>query len=195
MGRCAQRSAATRFTFILILMLAIGSGGLLGANPQARASNDTVLAALPGATWIAEGQGRHIVYVFFDPNCPSCRLLYQNLRTFIGSHGLQLRWIPVAIVNATSLGKAAAILQAPDPRAALRRNEEHYHGESYSGGIDEDIPLSATEQTLRANERLLKMLDIPVVPSMLFAGKDGRPVLIQGTLSPIALRKVFARLP
>ena len=59
--------------------------------------------------------------------------------------------MPVAIVNATSLGKAAAILQAPDPRAALRRNEEHYHGESYSGGIEEDIPSSETEQKLRAN--------------------------------------------
>lgn len=84
---------------------------------------------------------------FFDPNCPSCQLLYKNLRTFIASHGLQLRWVPVAIVNATSLGKAAAILQAPDPVAALRQNEEHYHGESYSGGIEEDIPSSETEQS------------------------------------------------
>ena len=156
---------------------------------------DTVLTGAPKATWIAEGQGGRAVYIFFDPNCPSCALLYRNLRSLIGSHALQLRWIPVAVVNATSPGKAAAILQAPVPLAALRQNEERYRGETYSGDIEEDIPSSETEQKLRTNERLLNGLDIPVVPSMLFTAKDGRAVLIQGALSPLALRKVFTRLP
>ncbi len=156
---------------------------------------DAVLADAPKATWIVEGQGARVVYVFFDPNCPSCQLLYKNLRSFIGSHDLQLRWIPVAVVDATSLGKAAAILQAPDPLTALRRNEEHYDAQTYAGGIAEDIPSAETERKLGANERLLNGLDIPVVPSMLFAGKAGRAILIQGALSPLALRKVFARLP
>ena len=171
------------------------AGQPLGAETRSRSSNDTLLAALPEATWIADGQGRRSVYIFFDPNCPSCQLLYRNLRTFVASQDLQVRWIPVAIVNATSEGKAAAILQARDPRAALRQNEEHYRSESYSGGIEEDIPSRATERKLRANERLLNRLDIPVVPSMLFADKQGNAVLIQGALSPLALRKVFARLP
>ena len=151
-----------------------------------------VLADAPKATWIAEGRGSRIVYIFIDPNCPSCALLYRNLRTLIEPHDLQLRWIPVAVVNATSLGKAAAILQAPDRLAALRRNEERYHGETYSGGIEEDIPSTETEQRLRTNEGLLNKLDIPVVPTMLFANKEDRAVLIQGALSPLALRKVFA---
>ncbi|MDA8256859.1 MAG: thioredoxin fold domain-containing protein [Betaproteobacteria bacterium] len=163
------------------------------APPSSRA--DSVLAGAPKATWIAEGQGRRPVYIFFDPNCPSCQLLYKNLRSFIGSHDLQLRWIPVAVVDATSLGKAAAILQASDPPAALRRNEEHYDAQAYAGGIEEDIPSAETERKVRANERLLNKLDIPVVPSMLFAAKNGHAVLIQGALSPLALRKVFAHLP
>ena len=177
-------------TFFLVT----GVNESLGVDGRSHVSNDATLAALTDATWIAEGQGRCIVYVFFDPNCPSCQLLYKNLRTFIGSHSLQLRWIPVAIVNVTSLGKATAILQATDPLAALRLNEEHYHGESYSGGIEEEIPSNETERKLRANERLLNRLDIPVVPSMLFADKNGRVVLIQGALSPIALRKVLDRI-
>lgn len=53
----------------------------------------------------------------------------------------------------------------------------------------------AGRERLATNERLLNGLDIPVVPSLLFAGKGGRAVLIQGALSPLALRKVFARLP
>lgn len=161
---------------------------------QSSSLADTVLADSPKATWIAEGQGRRVVYIFFDPNCPSCALLYRNLRTLIEPQDLQVRWIPV-VVNVTSLGKAAAILQARDRLAALRHNEERYHGETYSGAIEEDIPTADTEQKLRANERLLNTLDIPVVPSMLFAGKDGHTVLVHGALSPLALRKVFAHLP
>ncbi len=45
-------------------------------------------------------------------------------------------------------GRNGALLvvdnQAPDPLAALRRNEERYHGETCSGGLDEDIPTIET---------------------------------------------------
>lgn len=181
-------------TFIAALAIFLNTAATVDAA-QSSSRADTVLAGAPKATWITEGQGRRVVYVFFDPNCPSCQLLYQNLRSFIGSHDLQLRWIPVAVVNVTSLGRAAAILEAPDPPAALRRNEEHYDAQTYAGGIGEDIPSAETEHKVRANEQLLNRLDIPVVPSMLFAAKDGRAILIQGALSPLALRKVFARLP
>ncbi|OFZ91163.1 MAG: hypothetical protein A2W21_15095 [Betaproteobacteria bacterium RBG_16_66_20] len=187
------RTAGPGFALAVIALL-LGSPVSPAAEPV-RTPTESVLATVPQATWIAEGRGRHAVYIFFDPNCPACQLLYRNLRMFIESHDLQLRWIPVAVVNATSLGKAAAILQAPEPLVALRHNEERYHGEAYSGGIEEDIPTAETEQKLRANERLLNRLDIPVVPTMLFADKDRRTVLIQGALSPLALRKVFARLP
>lgn len=185
---------------VLARTLAFASAMLLSTTATADAAQpsfraDTVLADAPKATWIAEGQGRRIVYIFFDPNCPSCALLHRNLRMLIEPQELQVRWIPVAVVNVTSLGKAAAMLQARDRLSALRHNEERYHGETYSGGIEEDIPTAETEQKLRANERLLNTLEIPVVPSMLFAGKNGRAILIQGALSPVALRKVFARLP
>jgi len=181
-----------RVLTVLIAFLVIAP--TTATTKRAPSGADAVLAAAPNATWIAEGRGRRAVYIFFDPNCPSCQMLYQNLRSFIASHDLQLRWIPVAVVNATSLGKAAALIEAPDPTAALRQNEERYDTQAHAGGIEEQIPSAETEEKLRANERLLKMLDIPVVPSMLFAEKDGRPVLIQGALSPVALRKVFARL-
>lgn len=184
---------------VLVQLLALAIA-LLATAPAAAAQNpragaDAVLAAAPTATWIADGDGRRIVYIFFDPNCPSCQTLYQNLRPFLASHALQLRWIPVAVVNATSAGKAAAILEAPDPTAAFRRNEEHYDTDTYAGAIEEQIPSRETEQKLSANERLLNRLTIPVVPSMLFADKNGRAAIIQGTLSPVALRKVFDRLP
>lgn len=183
------------------MSLALYLGALLvfPAAGQADASRppaaDAALSALPKAAWVADGAGRRVVYVFFDPNCPACALLYRNLRTLIEPQAVQVRWVPVAIVDATSAGKAAAILEAADPAAALRENERGHAGEAYAGGIEERIPSIETERRLRANARLLNRLDIPVVPSMLFADRGGRAVLIQGALSPLALRKVFGRLP
>jgi len=185
----------------ITLLLALFAVPMLA--PAARAAQamraplatKAILTALPKAAWIADGQGRRAVYVFFDPNCPACQLLYRNLRSVIQPHDVQVRWVPVAIVNPTSLGKAAAILEAADRAAALRENEERYAGESYAGGIAEHIPSDETDRQIRANEVLLNKLDIPVVPTMLFAGKDGHAVIIQGALSPFALRKAFMRLP
>lgn len=184
----APKHARMRALFLVLALF-------LFAGPAAAEPADAVLADLPKATWIAEGKGQRIVYIFIDANCPSCALLYRNLRTLIEPQDLQIRWVPVAVVNATSLGKGAAILQASEPLAALRLNEEHYRGESYSGGIEEDIPTTETEQKLRANERLFNRLDIPVVPTMLFEDRNWHTVIIQGALSPVALRKVFAHLP
>ena len=174
--------------FLAAVVLAVPDNTAL-AEPR----NDAVLAGAANVTWIGEGSGSRIVYIFFDPNCPSCQFLYRNLRPFVESNQYQFRWIPVAIVNATSLGKAAAILEAHDPLTAFRQNEERY--KAYAGGLDEHIPSEETEQKLAANETLLNGLNIPVIPSMLFADKNNRAILIQGALSPLALRKVFARLP
>jgi len=179
----------------LILLISSAAGVAADARRAATAPADAVLADLPKATWIAEGKGQRIVYIFIDPNCPSCALLYRNLRTLIEPQDLQIRWVLVAVVGPTSLGKAGAILQAKDPLAALRINEEQYRGDAYSGGIEEDFPTTETEQKIRANERLLTRLDIPVVPTMLFEDRNWRTVIIQGALSPLALRKVFAHLP
>lgn len=190
-----MNATPTRLIRAFVIAFALSVPAMAAPAKRPPAAADAVLAGAAGATWVAEGEGRRIVYVFFDPNCPSCQLLYRNLRTFTASGDLQIRWIPVALLDPTSLGKAAAILEAPDPAAALRHNEERYDAQAHAGGIEEQIPSAETEQRLRFNERLFNRLDIPVVPSMLFAAKDGRTVLIQGALSPIALRKVFDRLP
>jgi len=171
-----------------------GGAAALAASDKQTSRIETALAAAPKATWIAQGQGRRELYVIFDPNCGYCQLLYKNLQTFIAPYALQLRWIPVAIVDATSLGKAAAILQAQDPKTALDYNEAHYNTNTYTGGISEEIPSATTESRLRANEALLNQVGIPVVPTMLFRAKSGEAMVIQGALSPIALRKVLDRV-
>lgn len=183
--------------FIKKIVLACFAFGLFGGALATNAKESRIasaLAAAPKATWIAQGQGQRIIYIIVDANCGYCHLLYKNLQPFIASHSLQLRWVPVAIVDPTSLGKAAAILQAKDPKVALDYNETHYNTRAYTGGIAEEIPTAATEARLRANEAFLNQVGIPVVPTMLFAAKTGEAMMIQGALSPIALRKVLERV-
>jgi hypothetical protein len=108
------------YTFAIMLNLSVLPASV-AAQPatQARASPaahqlalEQVLHATKGATWIAEGNGPRLVYIFFDPNCPFCHKLYQEARPWVGRDGLQLRWIPVGILMPSSAGKAAAILEA-----------------------------------------------------------------------------------
>lgn len=183
----------------ILLMLGLWSGlasggAALAASDGQKPRIEIALAAAPKATWIAQGQGRREMYVFFDPNCAYCPMLYKNLQPLIAPYGLQLRWIPVAMLDPTSLGKAAAILQAKDPKAALDYNEAHFNAGAYAGSISEEIPTGGTEARLRANEALLNQVGIPVVPTMLFQTKSGEAMVIQGALSPIALRKVLDRI-
>jgi hypothetical protein len=109
--------------FGLMFGLTVG-GAALAASDKQESRIETALATAQKVAWIAQGQGRRVVYVIFDPNCAYCPLLYKNLQPLIAPYDLQLRWIPVAILDATSLGKAAAIMQAKEPqgRARLQRS-------------------------------------------------------------------------
>lgn len=180
---------------MLSLWLGLNGGGVtLAASDKQKSRLEIALAAAPKATWIVQGQGPRELYVFFDPNCGYCPMIYKNLQPLIAPYDLQLRWIPVAMLDATSIGKAAAILQAKDQKAALDYNEAHYNSEAHTGSISEEIPSAVTETRLRANEILLNQVGIPVVPTLLFRAKTGEAMVIQGALSPVALRKVLDRV-
>ncbi len=174
-----------------VLLVSVGAAW---AQAKPRDSVAAVLQGAPTATWISEGKSSApLIYIFFDPNCAGCHFLYESLRSFVSRGKVRVRWIPVAIVDPTSMGKAAAILQSSDPIAALAYNEQHYKIED--GGISEDIPSAATHRQLLANGALLNELPIGVVPTMVFDDAAGHPTIIQGALSPPALRRVFVHLP
>lgn len=163
------------FIFSVILMLA---GVTNSANVFADVATESLLQDMPKATWIAEGKSPHVVYIFFDPNCPYCQKLFTNLRPWVKDNKLQLRWVPTGTLTTTSKGKAAAILQDKDPLKALHRNEEHYQ---QGGGIDEDIMSNETEKKLEMNEALLERTPQGFVPAMLYRSRDGAATLIVGS--------------
>lgn len=117
---------------------------------------------------------KRVMYVFFDANCYYCNLTWKALGPYEKA-GLQVRWIPVAYQKDSSTGRAAAILEAPNPALALRENELGYRPGSYDGGIK---PLErarpASLKTLQGNLDLMKKFGAPGTPVVIWKYPDGK---------------------
>ncbi|WP_266002006.1 thiol:disulfide interchange protein DsbG [Microbulbifer thermotolerans] len=135
--------------------------------------------ALEKAEWVREGSAGApvIVYTFTDPNCPFCHRFHRAARPWIEAGRVQLRHILVGIIKQDSLPKAATILGAEDPGAALRENQEKYG----SGGIAV-VPkrVEAYSDTIRENNALMSSLDLHATPSTYYKGPNGQIFMKQG---------------
>lgn len=76
-----------------------------------------------------------IIYVFADPNCTYCHRFYEQADSLVKAGELQLQWAMVGFVKRSSAGRAAAILSANDPLAALVENEAGFDESTENGGI------------------------------------------------------------
>lgn len=155
------------------------------------ASAEQVMARFAAAHWIADGDGKRILYVFVDPNCPYCRKLFEALRPQIKPRDLQVRYIVVGYLTSTSQGKAAAILEAKDPLAALEYNERNFNRNGRGGGIDETLASDKTIAELDGNYRLLTATGSTAVPAMVVLDRHQVPRLVRGAPDPAYLSKVL----
>jgi len=156
----------------------------------------TLLAEAPKSTWLRDGQSKHVVYVFFDPNCPYCHKLYEALRDAVALGEVELRWIPVGISRESSIGKAAAILEARNPIEAFHYNEHHFtfDGGKFGGIEEETLPREETLRKLAANLALLKTAGALAVPAMLFRTRDGVARYVPGAPPTATLEEIVRNL-
>ncbi len=146
-------------------------------------------ASSPQAIWQAarhqahavdEGHGRHALFVFVDPNCPFCHTLFEQLQPLIGPHDLTVHWVVVGILRATSAGKAAAILGARDPLAALMRSEKGFR-RGGGGGAIRPVPVrGSAAAALAANDHVLAMTGPELVPTLVYRNAAGQVIVHQG---------------
>jgi thiol:disulfide interchange protein DsbG len=157
---------------------------------------DSILKDIHQASWVRDGNSKHLIYVFFDLNCPYCNKVYDGLRPQVEKSEVELRWIPVGILTITSPGKAAALLEAKDPTAALHENEKKFSMATGSlGGLaEEPVPRDETLKRLDRNLALLQRSGTDAVPSLLFRSKDGRAHFIRGGRPPDVLAQFVREL-
>src|SRR5690348_1345743 len=163
----------------LVVALAFFASASAVATDRNRQPADAValFAKVQSADAVVEGpaSARHVLYVFLDANCFYCHLTWKALQPYEAA-GLQVRWIPVAYQQPSSVGRAAAIMQAPNRAAALRLNETGYDASKYDGAItpSADVPPALAAQ-FEANTALMRAFGAPGTPLVVWKTPDGAP--------------------
>ena len=142
------------------------------------------------ATWIAEGSThpKRIVYVFTDTECPYCHKLWQAIQPMLVGGNVQVRHIIVAVIAPRSLNRAAAILDARDPAAALRQHETSF---GHSTIQPEAIVPAATAKRIAANTALMDKLGIQGTPATVHKDAAGKIQIEPGMMPEDEIREIF----
>ncbi|MDA8129595.1 MAG: thiol:disulfide interchange protein DsbG [Betaproteobacteria bacterium] len=197
-GRVGQQPLAIYLTgdgkYAIVGTMIDGKGNNLSEKPVAdlvdKPMTEQVWKQLGQSTWVGDGKSiaPRIVYAFTDPNCPYCHKFWNDARPWVTSGKVQLRHVMVGILSPTSPGKAAAILAARDPEAALTRHEQ----EHAAGGVK---PLSRIPQKtaaqLAANQKLMQQLGLSATPTVFYKDASGKVRKIQGAPSTGLLTEVL----
>lgn len=145
---------------------------------------------LSQAKWIPDGKASapRIVYVFTDPNCPYCNAFWKAGRPWVEAGKIQMRHLLVGVIREDSPAKAAAILGAKDPSAALLKDETTFA----NGGIQPVASIPADiQKVLEDNQALMLQMGFQGTPGIVVQGADGKLTKIGGMPRPDAMELVF----
>ena len=138
-------------------------------------------AALPETGAIMAGSKGPVLTVFIDPNCIFCHMLYQQLEPLVAKGALRARYVLVAVVKRSSFAKAAAILSAKNPAAALQQDQAAFDPKTEEGGIKPDsTPSKAVTDRIGVNNALMSKAGGDGTPMLLFCSKDGSVQQLEG---------------
>ena len=147
---------------------------------------------LKGSNWIADGSDKaeQIVYVFTDPNCPYCKRFWKDARPWIDAGKVQLRHVMVGTLGESSQKKAAYLLSAKDPKAALLGNE------SGKKPAQEAKTIAAKQrQQLDDNQQLMGLLGATGTPAILYLDPTGMMQMHPGAPQGEQLLELFGPRP
>ena len=151
---------------VVALAISVSASAVAADSNRQHIDVAALFVKVESADAVVEGpaSAQHLLYVFFDANCFYCHLTWKALQPYEAA-GLQVRWIPVAYQQPSSVGRAAAIMQAPDRAAAMRLNETGYDASKYDGAItpSTDVPPALAAQ-LEANTALMRAFGAPGTP-------------------------------
>lgn len=128
------------------------------------------------SAYIAEGaleNPKKIIYAFTDANCPYCHLLWKALQPYEKA-GLQVRWIQVAILGASSMPKAIEVMKAADKTAAFAKLAGS-HGKPWTAMAQNDeanYPQMAGK--IRNNALLMPQFNLAATPGMVWKDAQGK---------------------
>ncbi|KOQ20013.1 dihydroneopterin aldolase, partial [Achromobacter xylosoxidans] len=151
---------------------------------------DQAWAQLEKSTWVLDGRkdAPRIIYTFSDANCPYCHKFWEAARPWVDSGKVQLRHVLVGVIRQDSPAKAAAILGAADPSAALIENEHKFD----KGGITpaKSVP-DNIGKILDDNQALMVSLGFRGTPGIVVRDDSGALKKYNGMPQAGKLAEVF----
>jgi thiol:disulfide interchange protein DsbG len=186
-------SSSLLFPFLLLMALALSAcspqeSSTVATPTKRELSLETVAAQAKGFSAGAL-MSTHIVYVFFDAQCPHCGHLWQASAPL--HKKVKFVWIPVGMINATSTAQGAALLTAASPEALMTEHEASLlagkGGISASSSIAPDV-----EKAIKNNTELLNSFGAESVPFIVAKNlKSGQTVSRDGAMSTAALAELL----
>lgn len=172
---------------------------LSGCNDAAGPSADSKAAAKAPVTVAAiqaEAKGFTVgapmsartVYVFFDPQCPHCAVLWQSAKPLKSQ--AKFIWIPVGLIGKASIAQGATILAAKDPIAAMEENEASIMNKQ--GGISASGDIDSQKPAIEKNTALLNRFGFAAVPTIVaLNAQTGALVTNEGAMPTAALANLL----
>jgi thiol:disulfide interchange protein DsbG len=108
-------------------------------------------------------QSSRQVFVFFDPQCPHCGMFWDETKKLEAE--AHFVWVPVSVLNKTSLSQGAAILASPSPVAAMTEHEKKLL--AGTGGMTAGEADPKYKAVIERNTRLLASFGAVGVPYVL----------------------------
>ena len=121
------------------------------------------------------------LWIVFDPNCIYCHKMYEDLKSYVADGTLKVHILEVGVVKQSSTAKAAAIMAAKDPAAALVVDEEKFDVTNEEGGIKPDMSNADAVKKVNENNAWMSAQGISGTPFLLYyAASSGQPEAIGG---------------
>ena len=166
------------------------SPGPGGAKPASEPVSIAAIQSQAKGFTVGSPMSVRTVYVFFDPQCPHCAVLWQSARPLKSQ--AKFIWIPVSLLNKTSEGQGAAILAAQDPVAKMDEHEASLTAQK--GGISAMGDLDPQRESVKKNTELLNRFGFASVPSIVAQHAQSGALLTHEGALPTAELAAFLGL-
>jgi thiol:disulfide interchange protein DsbG len=150
--------------------------------------SEQLLLTVEHSNWVALGdENAPVVYSFIDPQCPHCHDFINDLRRgFLKRGMIQLRVVPVGLMNADSLKQAAFLLSAPDAENVFYKHLD---------GDKDALPINNTFSTdgVELNIDIMRGWGLDVTPFSIYRDAAGKVKILKGL--PSRLEELMSDLP
>ena len=163
-----------------------------GAAAPAQAVSVEAIAAQAKGFTVGAAMSARTVYVFFDPQCPHCAVLWESAKPLKSQ--AKFVWIPVGILNGASGPQGAALLASADPARAMDEHEASMR--TKQGGIKTAGDVSAQMEWVVANTKLFDKFGFGSVPAVVGThAQSGAMVKQEGAMPTAALAALLGLQP